>query len=33
MAHPIDSTAPDIVTLTGDQVMPTCDEIKKARGN
>ena len=22
----------DIVTLTGDQVMPTCDEIKKARG-
>ena len=22
----------DIVTLTGDEVMPTCDEIKKARG-
>jgi len=23
----------DIVTLSGDEVMPTCDEIKKARGN
>jgi len=22
----------DIVTLTGDEVMPTCDEIRKARG-
>ncbi len=22
----------DIITLTGDEVMPTCDEIKKARG-
>jgi len=24
--------ATDIVTLTGDEVLPTCDEIKKARG-
>jgi branched-chain amino acid transport system substrate-binding protein len=22
----------DIITLTGDEVMPTCDEIRKARG-
>jgi branched-chain amino acid transport system substrate-binding protein len=22
----------DIITLTGKEVMPTCDEIKKARG-
>jgi hypothetical protein len=24
--------AGDIVTLSGDDVMPSCDEIKKARG-
>ena len=24
--------ASDIITLTGDDVMPTCEEIRKARG-